>query len=152
MNRRCFLQSISEILISSGALYFLNGCGPSTQYYFNPYISKPFIAANMVHCVSGLGHKRGTFPFIMGGTCCCTPTEELVNIYHEDGLLLDYDLSMLITKYDEMGIVLEHDDGWQCNNQCDSGPHVVFGGKCMVSPTIGTQNYENVISGKKTIV
>jgi len=33
------------------------------------------------------------------------------------------------------------------NNRDDHGPHVVFGGRSMVTPTPGTINYEAVISG-----
>jgi hypothetical protein len=37
-----------------------------------------------------------------------------------------------------------------CNNRCESGPHVVFGGKCMAAPTPGTENYEQVSLGRRS--
>ena len=87
------------------------------------------------------------FPFVLGGTCCCTPTQELIDAYHRDGLLLDYDLGRLIQLYEGLGIqtLRDHRD---CNNQCSWGPHVIQGGKCMVPPTPGTQHYEEIITGR----
>lgn len=130
---------------------FITGCGGKkpTRHYFNPYVAKDIKGPEVLHCFDTVGHKRGTFPFILGGTCCCRPTRELLEMYQEDGFLQDYDLAGLLEEYEKKGIVLEHDNGWPCNNQCKDGPHLIFGGKCMVPPTIGTQNYENVITGKK---
>ena len=68
--------------------------------------------------------------------------------YHSDGFVADYDLHRLIQEYEGRDIVLEHQNGWRCNNQCKQGPHIVFGGRCMVSPTVATQNFENVATGK----
>lgn len=149
MNRREFL-CVTTGALTSTILSMIGGCAPpQTKYYFNPYKAKKLNSPEVIHCFSTIGHKRGTQPFIMGGTCCCTPTQDLLDIYHEDGILLDYDLSKLLDEYEQKGIVLEHENGWQCNNQCAQGPHIVFGGKCMVAPTLGTQNWENVITGKK---
>lgn len=148
MNRRHFLY-ITVGAFTSTLYSFLTGCAPKpTKYCLNPYIAKNINPPKVVHCFNSIGHKRGTFPFILGGTCCCTPTEVLLTMYHKDGFLLDYDSARLIAEYEDRGIILAHENGWRCNNQCESGPHVVFGGKCMVSPTIGTQNFENVITGK----
>ena len=35
-----------------------------------------------------------------------------------------------------------------CNCRGDLGPHVVFGGTCMVTPTRGTRVFEMVTAGK----
>ena len=151
MDKRNFLFLLTGILALT-LFGFISGCGKTpvqTRIFFNPYVAKSASAPEVVHCFSTIGHKRGTSPFILGGTCCCTPTQELLDMYHEDGFLLDYDLAMLLKEYEKRGIVLEHENGWQCNNQCQSGPHVVFGEKCMTPPTTGTQNFENVITGKK---
>jgi hypothetical protein len=148
MNRREFVYVLSGALTST-LFAFLTGCAKKpTQYYLNPYVAKNIAAPEIVHCFTTIGHKKGTFPFILGGTCVCTPTQELVEVYHADGFLADYDLRRLIAEYERRDIVLEHENGWQCNNQCKQGPHIVFGGKCMVSPTIATQNFENVATGK----
>lgn len=149
MNRREFLLALTGTAATT-VFAALTGCAPpNTKYYFNMYKAKNVQSPDVVHCFTSIGHKRGTQPFILGGTCCCTPSEALLEMYHEDGVLLDYDLAALLDEYDQRGIVLAHDNGWQCNNLCDHGPHVVFGGTCMVPPTLGTQNWENVITGKR---
>jgi len=151
MNRRDFFYFVTGVTVSSFLTLFSACSPPNTKHYFNVYKAKKLNAPEIVYCFSTIGHKKGTTPFIMGGTCCCSPTQELMDQYHEDGILLNYDLAKLIAEYKERGIVLEHENGWQCNNQCAQGPHIVFDGKCMVSPTLGTQNWENVITGKKPI-
>lgn len=148
MKRRHFLKILTGTLAAGVA--FIGGCSSKpTQYYVNPYVAKSLTPPEIKHCFITIGHKKGTKPFIYGGTCCCTPTHELMEQYHADGYLLDMNVEDLLAEYEIRGIVLEHGEGWQCNNMCDSGPHLVFGGKCMVPPTVGTQNYENVITGKK---
>lgn len=147
MNRRKFLYVLSGTLASTLA-GFISGCAKPTQYYFNPYVAKNLDSPELVHCFAAIGHKRGTQPFIFGGTCVCTPTKELLKAYHADGFLRNYNLRRLVAEYENRGIVLAHENGWQCNNQCKQGPHIVFGGKCMVSPTVATQNFENVATGK----
>ena len=146
MNRRQILYIALAVFISLAA-----GCGKPTKFYFNPYVGKSANSPEVVHCFDTIGHKKGSFPLIFGGTCCCTPTDELMEQYHRDGYLLDYDTEKLLKKYEARGIILKHENGWPCNNICKKGPHVVFGGKCMVPPTVGTQNFENVITGKRAL-
>ncbi len=86
----------------------------------------------------------GARPWILEGTCCCTPTSKLIEEYHKAGLGIA--LEDLIKKYKEAGITTDLDHK-NCNNCCDHGPHVVKGGKCMATPTMGTSNFEEVISG-----
>lgn len=145
-SRRGFLGYLGMATIG-----LLAGCGtPPTKYFFNPYVGKGIQPPEILHCFDTIGHKRGTYPFVLGGTCCCTPTPSLLEIYHEDGFLIEYtSVEELEKVYADKEIVLRHPEGWNCNNLCDQGPHVVFGGKCMVSPVVGTQNYENVVTGKK---
>jgi len=138
-NRRNFLLLTTTSLLAA--------CSKPGRYLLNPYQAKSETVPPIVHCFDTIGHQPGTHPFILGGTCCCHPTEELLEQYHQDGLLLDYDLERLLAEYENKDIVLEHEHGWQCNNLCKQGPHIVFGGRCMVDPVIGTQNYENVIAG-----
>jgi hypothetical protein len=109
-------------------------------------VRKSETAPPIKHCVDATGHQRGAKPFILGGTCCCTPTPKLVEGYHRDGLLLDYDITRLKSAYDGRGIKTDLDH-LGCNNLCPYGPHIVKGGKCMATPTPGTQNYEEIISG-----
>lgn len=129
--------------------FIFTGCAKPTKYHINPYLSKNVNSPELKYCNDATGHKRGTKPFIFGGTCCCTPDQELMDMYHADGFLLDANLADLLAEYEKRGIVLAHEDGRPCNNYCDEGPHIVFGGKCMAPPVPGTQNYENIAIGKK---
>ena len=83
----------------------------------------------------------------MGGDCCCTPDERLLQAWRDAGLSSQVDLKDVVRRYQEMGIVtgLDHQG---CNNCCAFGPHVVLGGSCMAPPTPATRNYEMVISGR----
>jgi hypothetical protein len=147
VSRRGFLGCLGITTLG-----LLTGCSgtPYTKYYFNPYVAKDFHPPEVKYCFDTVGHKRGTYPFVLGGTCCCTPTAQLLETYHEDGFLLEYSSVEELEKvYADKGIVLRHENGWACNNMCDHGPHVVFGGHCMVAPVVGTQNYENVATGKQ---
>lgn len=110
-------------------------------------VRKTETAPPLKHCVDATGHQRRAKPFILGGTCCCTPTAKLVEEYHKDGLLLDYEITRLKSAYDERGIKTDLDHRG-CNSLCPYGPHIVKGGKCMATPTPGTRNYEEVISGQ----
>jgi tetratricopeptide (TPR) repeat protein len=95
-------------------------------------------------CCDATGHDPDNIPFILGGDCFCTPTRRLVETMHAAGHHSDVDYNALKRKYDSEGIVTGHDH-IGCNNLCKSSPHVGFGGKCMVSPTPGTRNYERVL-------
>jgi hypothetical protein len=64
---------------------------------------------------------------------------------HQAGHFLDVDYKKLVKMYADAGIATDLDHRG-CNNLCDKGPHVAFGGKCMATPTPGTRNYERVIS------
>lgn len=148
---------MNTILLKKTAPIFLGvvaaltvACVPqNTKYHIDPYVSKNLTPPPIKYCITPIGHKRGSKPFIYGGTCACTPTPKLMRQYHRDGYLKKMSYQGLVAEYKKRGIVLEHDGGWKCNNICPSGPHLVFGGKCMVPPTIGSQNYENVITGIK---
>lgn len=137
------------IFCVSLTLLILAGCAS-----VGPYVAKKETPPPIKYCNDYTGHTKGSKPFILGGTCCCTPTQKLINAYHADRVCLDLDLDGLIALYKEKGIktALDHQG---CNNLCQWGPHVVKGGKCMVTPTPGTKNYEEVVTGvfeTKTIV
>ena len=129
-------------------LLFASGCAQQRHYArLDLFRVKDETPVKVAYCNDHTGHVPGSIPFVLGGTCCCTPTQELIDAYHRDGLLPDYDLSRLIQLYEGLGIqtVRDHRD---CNNQCSWGPHVLQGGKCMVPPTPGTQHYEEIITGR----
>lgn len=119
-----------------------------------PNKESPFVADATswipAFCFDGVGHTAGAKPFILGGTCCCTPTKQLMDQYHADGLVRDMELKDLLALYEQKGIktALDHN---HCNNLCQWGPHVIKGGNCMVSPTPGTYNFEEVRCGLKHV-
>jgi hypothetical protein len=108
---------------------------------------KPVKAAPATACCDATGHNPDNIPFILEGSCFCTPTRKLVDKMHAAGFHPDTDYRSLKDMYDQAGIVTCHDHRG-CNNLCEKGPHVAFGGKCMASPTPGTRNYEKVLSWK----
>ena len=118
------------------------GCIEPPPPYVPTWREKPVQA----HCFDGVPHIKGSKPWVLGGVCCCTPTDELMAKLHADGQCLDLNTQQLIDLYHERGILLATDHQ-HCNNLCPAGPHVTKGGKCMVPPTPGTRNYEEVITG-----
>lgn len=103
----------------------------------------------LLHCNDITGHRHGATPFVMGGTCTCTPTESNFALHKDQGTINE---TMTYASYMELyrsrSIVTDLDHKG-CNNLCDHGPHVVFGGGCMATPTPGTLNYEKVVSGQR---
>ncbi len=127
---------LSLLLVAAGCIATLG-----------PFVPKPDHPANPVkYCNSAIGHVPGSKPWIQGGTCCCTPCDELMAQYHKDGFCQGLSKADLIKAYHDQGIALDLDHKG-CNNMCDHGPHVVKGGKCMAPPTPGTANFEEVVSG-----
>ncbi|MBN1492602.1 MAG: hypothetical protein JW938_00495 [Candidatus Omnitrophica bacterium] len=113
------------------------------------YEPKPLKPPEIMYCFDTVGHREGARPFIQGGTCCCTPTDEILRDYQEHGYYPEaFGLNNLINEYKQRGIVTAL-DYTLTNNLDDAGPHVVFGGRSMIPPTPGTQNYENVLFGKQ---
>lgn len=112
-----------------------------------PFQAKSLEKPTPVHCFDAVGHMPGTKPFIFGGTCCCTPTPQLMEQYHSDGFLIDMQYEDLVRAYSDRGIQLESVSHKGCNNLCEHGPHVVKGGKCMATPTPATANFEEIRFG-----
>jgi hypothetical protein len=109
-----------------------------------PYALKPATKPVPVYCFDTVGHTTGAKPFILGGTCSCTPSDEVLADYKKNGhFAQDMTLQQLIDQYHKAGIktALDHQS---CNNLCQWGPHVIKGGKCMVPPTPATYNFEEV--------
>ena len=122
---------------------FVAGCGPTEPSFEAKSLDKPV----PVHCFDAVGHTKGTYPYIFDGTCCCTPTPELMEQYHRDGFLLDMEYEDLVRAYSDRGIQLKSESHHGCNNLCEHGPHITKGGKCMASPTPGTENFEEIRFG-----
>jgi len=140
-------QKNSKMLVRSLAvciLVFFAGCGVKSM-------PKPLIAPEIIYCFDTVGHIPGSTPFIQGGTCCCTPSVDVLADYQANGYYSDdFTVEDLISEYKRAGIITALDLEYS-NNYDSYGPHVVLGGKSMVPPTPGTQNYEDVIFGKKTL-
>ena len=102
----------------------------------------------IAYCFGSLPHIPGSKPFVFGGVCCHEPTQEIVEAYRRDGTVgPDVSVVSLRALYAAKGVKLESDHV-ACNNRCEFGPHVVKGGHCMVAPTPGTVNYEEIRSGR----
>ncbi len=111
-----------------------------------PHVPKPGVAPKIKHCFDTVGHIPGAKPWLLGGDCCCTPSEQVVSDWQKNGYFVGKSVSEIIDQYKAAGICLATDHV-DCNNACEHGPHVVKGGKCMVPPTPGTENYEEVLYG-----
>ena len=88
---RCHLITHLCAVISLGLVVLLAGCASEP-----PFTAKSPVPPQPVYCFDGVGHLSGAKPFILGGTCCCTPTEELMAKYHADGLLQDMQFKNLL--------------------------------------------------------
>lgn len=132
---------------SAAAFGLLLGCAAPPPAYV------PVRADNLkiVHCFDGIGHQPGSQPWIMGGTCCCTPTDELMQAYQRDGFCQGMTADELIALYRAQGIALALDH-MLCNNLCQDGPHVTQGGHCMAPPTPGTRQFERVVTGQGRVL
>jgi hypothetical protein len=109
----------------------------------------PEVLAPLVHCHDGTGHLAGTTPWILGGTCCCTPTRAMFETHQAERTVpAEMSFTAYLALYADRGIQIGPAHAG-CNNRCDAGPHVVFGGRCMAAPTPGTANYEKVCQGKR---
>lgn len=136
--------SDNRLLVLAGLLAFAAiGCEKPP----GPFVPRSAVAPEVIYCNDYTGHKPGSKPFVMGGTCCCTPTDELMAKLHADGFCAGMSADDLKEAYAKAGIVLAGPGHRHCNGLCDAGPHVVLGGKCMCPPTPGTEYAEQVIRG-----
>lgn len=120
------------------------GCAKEARYTLKPPDEQ---SPSIVYCFDTVGHTPGAKPWVLGGTCCCTPSEKVLSDYKKSGhIAQDMTLDGLKALYETKGIktALDHQG---CNNMCKWGPHVVKGGKCMVPPAPMTMNYEEIFSG-----
>jgi hypothetical protein len=99
-------------------------------------------------CNDYTGHVAGNQPFVLGGKCCCTPTDELMEKLHREGICPNMSSAELRARYEQAGIALRSEGHQHCNGRCSKGPHVVLGGKCMCPPTPGTPQYEMIVSAR----
>ena len=139
---------LAGAIIMAATAVMAAGCAEQRYYTrVDLFRTKDETPVKVVYCNDFTGHVPGAKPFVLGGTCCCTPTQALADAYHRDGLLPDYDVGRLKQLYEGLGIKMV-DDHRDCNNACPWGPYILQGGKCMVPPTPGTQHYEEMITGR----
>ena len=113
-----------------------------------PFVPKAAVPPKIVHCNDHTGHVPGSKPWVRGGTCCCTPSEPLMQLLHKDGFCTGMTADGLRREYEAKGIALRGPGHMFCSGLCERGPHVVLGGKCMCPPTPGTDYYERVVTGR----
>lgn len=130
------------ILLTLGAM--IAGCERPP----GPYVPKARVSPDVVYCNDHTGHKQSSQPWVMGGSCCCTPSDALMDQLHKDGFCQGMTAEDLAAQYKAAGIAIYGPGHDHCNGLCDRGPHVVLGGKCMCPPTPGTGYYETVITGQ----
>lgn len=134
-------REIGRFVILAFLPGLLVGCVEPPPPFIPAYREKPPVA----HCFDGIRHLSGSKPWAMGGQCCCTPTDELIEKLHADDFCLDLDTQGLIDLYHSNGIVLAIDP--EGKNRYEAGPHVVQGGKSLIPPVPGTRDYEEVVTG-----
>jgi len=113
-----------------------------------PYrTTPPPESAPFVHCNDRTGHRAGEIPWLFGGSCLCNPSVEVIRDLRAHGASPTWTVDTLSAYYRSQGIatVDEHRD---CNNLCAYGPHLRKGGRCLVPPTPGTLNWEEVVTGE----
>ena len=135
-------RELLYLAAAGGGLFALGNCAPLPP----PFVPINYRELRIVHCFDGVPHQPGSKPWILGGTCCCTPNDELIEIYHREQICLEYSADDLIELHRRKNIKLIYDHT-NCNNLCEFGPHVTKGGRCMVPPTPGTRNYEEIVAG-----
>jgi len=100
------------------------------------------VARPVAHPNDVTGPVAGTFPYILGGTCVCTPSPEVLATYHAGGYLLDFNLEDLLDLYRAEGIVfdplpysLETAATWS---------HLLRGGRLLQAPIPGSAGFEEL--------
>ena len=114
-----------------------------------PYrtVPPPESVPPLVHCNDRTGHIPGETPWLFGGNCLCNPSPATLADYQEQGLFAGWAVATLDAHYRTLGVATLRDHQ-NCNNLCPQGPHVRKGGRCLVPPTPGTLNWEEMVTGR----
>lgn len=86
------------------------------------------------------GPIAGTYPYILGGTCVCTPTAEVLATYQAGGFLRDVTLSELEMLYQAERIGINR----PLARKHDAYRHVLRGGHMMYTPHPGSSGFEHL--------
>ena len=133
--------------IALAAAVLVGGAACEPKYKPLPYMPKAATPGSVLVCHDAVGHVAGNKPWVLGGNCCCTPTEANFALHTAQGTVdkaTTYEQYRAL--YQEKGVATDLDHK-ACGNVCPKGPHVVLGGKCMATPTPGTWMYERVTFG-----
>lgn len=144
-------KSINAWFVSvSLSIIVLAGCTAGIKVMQKRSLEAPPIE----FCHDGVGHIEGHAPWILGGKCCCTPTKSQFQSYMQEGTVTaDITYDQFLQQFAVKGIITDLDVDYRgCNCRGELGPHVVFGGKCMVTPTLGTMMFEEVTTGRKIAI
>lgn len=125
----------------------LLACGCESSYKPMPYQAKSPQAPQVATCHDAIGHQAGNKPWILGGNCCCTPTQQAYTRGVQEGTIAaSMTYEQYLDLYKKAGVVTDLDHK-ACGTWCSKGPHVTMGGKCMATPTPGTPMYEKITYG-----
>lgn len=81
---------------------------------------------------------QDNYPWILGGRCVRTPSEEVLSEYQENGFLRGMNVSELVELYRDEGI---HVAGFARREEGEIGRHVLEGGNWLYSPQVGTSGF-----------
>lgn len=90
--------------------------------------------------------RPGEFPWILGGSCVATPTQQVLETYQTGGYLLGMTLDDLVHLYALEGILVgvgPRDDAH--NPDPDLYRHVLEGGRVLFTPDAGTLAYKRIM-------
>ncbi|MGD9691140.1 MAG: hypothetical protein AB7K52_11530 [Phycisphaerales bacterium] len=87
---------------------------------------------------AGSPADAGNFPWILGGRCVRTPSEEVLASYQRSGYLTGMNLSDLIALYREEGIRIA---GYAGPEEGEIGRHILEGGTWLYTPQAGTAGF-----------
>ena len=85
----------------------------------------------------------GDLPYILGGRCVRTPSDDVLRDYQASGYLAGFTLAELEGLYRDEGISLELADQWPRPDL-----HVLEGGRSLVCPLAGTTGYQRLFSSE----
>jgi len=88
----------------------------------------------------------GDFPWILGGTCVATPTQQTLDIYRAGGYLTGYSLDDLRHLYALEGVLIGAGPREESQrNKSGQYRHILEGGSALFTPANGTLAYKRIM-------
>ncbi len=142
--------SATRHLISPGQM---EGATPSPSVYTARLMRQrhasaaPTIASlapnDIRHCNDATGHIAGRKPYILGGTCVCTPTPSLMQAYSAAGVLGDWTVGQLDELYRAEGIVRAPLPAVD-RATSKTYHHILRKGRLLYTPRVGSAGFEQL--------